>query len=159
MKMLRKLLVEINTLNMVRSLLLTGILTTTMASATDIAPDQQLLSIMQRWIDAELRHDGSAMDQILDDRFVATFDGSKLISKADYVKALTSGPVDPTAIQQIYSDQVIIDGNTGVIIVDNQMHGTSKDKTYDILIRATVTFIKHDGVWKAVAIHGSKITS
>ena len=125
------------------------------AKATDAQTKQVLDQIMLKWIDAEIHHDAVALGKLLAEPFVATFDENEPVSRAAYLGGLTRGPADPTAKQEVRDENVIIDGDTAVMVLLNSMHGTAKGTHYDLSLRATVTFVRRNGQWQALALHGS----
>src|SRR5574337_1370131 len=94
---------------------------TTAAVAAECAPPnvpsetdakRQVVQLDDEWLQAELRHDAVTLDRILDDKFVATFGGKKTYDRATFIKAITTGPADPTETQSLDRELVIIEGDT-----------------------------------------------
>jgi ketosteroid isomerase-like protein len=122
------------------------------------SPDETaLLKLEHDWTDAENRHDDKRLNAILDDNFLATFGTGKAIDKPKYMKNLTDGAIDPTAHQDILNENVVVDGDTAVIVLVNTLKGTRNGKPYDAAYRITVTFIKRGDRWSALALHGNSI--
>ena len=114
---------------------------------------QQVLDLGKEWVAAEIRHDAVALDRILDEKFLASFGSRKPYNKADFIKALMRGEVDPTETQDLTDELVIIDGDTAVEVGTDTLRGTKNGAAYTEVARYTVTYIYRDGRWRALAEH------
>ncbi len=114
---------------------------------------QEVLNLEKEWAAAETKRDAVTLDRILDDKFLVTFGSKKPYNKADFIKAITEGPVDPTESQTLSDASVIVDGDTAVVVATDTLHGTRNGAAYTEVARYTVTYIRRDGRWRAVAEH------
>ena len=112
---------------------------------------QQLLDLEKDWAAAEDKHDVTALQRILDDRFVATF-GAKTYDKKAFIEVF-AGAVDPTASQTLTYEAVIIDGDTAVLVGTDTAHGTRDGAAYTTVYKYTATYIRRHGRWLALAEH------
>jgi len=116
---------------------------------------QQLLDLEKDWTIAEDKHDATALQRILDERFVVTF-GAKTLDKKAFIE-LFAGDVDPTASQTLTYDAVIIDGDTAVLVGTDTAHGTRDGAAYTTVYRYTATYIRRHERWLALAEHIIKV--
>ncbi len=116
---------------------------------------QQLLALEKEWTIAEDKHDAAALQRILDERFVATF-GAKTLDKKAFID-LFAGDVDPTELQTLAYEAVIIDGDTAVLVGTDTAHGTKDGAAYTAIYRYTTTYIRRQERWRALAEHIVKV--
>lgn len=125
------------------------------ANATFSDPDakQQILDLEQTWVVAEQNHDAATLRRILDDKFVATFSADKPMDKEAFIKLILTGDVDPTESQTLTDRNVILDQDTAVSVGTDTERGTRKGVAYTEVARYTVTYIRRNGHWLALAEH------
>jgi ketosteroid isomerase-like protein len=116
---------------------------------------QQLLELDKEWAAAERNRDASVLRRILDDRFVATL-GAKTYDKEAFI-ALFAGDVDPTESETLNYEAVLIDGDTAVLVGTDTAHGTREGAAYTAVYKYTVTYIRRQGHWVALAEHIVKV--
>ena len=87
---------------------------------------------------------------------IATFGAAKTYDKEAFIK-LFAGDVDPTASQTLTYEAVIIDGDTAVLVGTDTAHGTRDGAAYTAVYRYTVTYIRRQGRWLALAEHIVKV--
>jgi hypothetical protein len=121
---------------------------------TAAADEKALLKIEREWVDAEARHDVVALQAILDDRFVATFGAGKLLDKTAFIRDVTSGAVDPTQSQTLSDRTVVLAGDTAVVVETDTIRRIKNGQPSESVYRFTVTYIKREGHWLALAEHG-----
>ena len=117
------------------------------------AAKQRVQELEQEWVAAEHNHDAAALRRILDDKFVASFGAEKPYEKEAFIKEIVSGDVDPTESQTLTDRTVIIDHNTAVVVGTDTQRGTRKGAPYTAVYRYTVTYIRGNGSWVALAEH------
>lgn len=123
-------------------------------AADGLAPGdakQQVLDVTQAWIAAENKHDAAALDQILDDQFISTFAANPPRGKDAFIKGITKGEIDPTQSQTITDEKVIVEGDTAILTGVNAFHSTAKTPIPPM--RFTITYVKRQGHWRALAEH------
>src|SRR5215469_7426130 len=114
---------------------------------------QQVIDLSKEWVAAEIRHDANALRRILDDKFIASFGAEKPQDKETFIKQIVAGDVDPTESQTLSDDRVIIDQDTAVEVGTDTARGTEKGAAYTVFYRYTVTYIRRNGRWLALAEH------
>jgi len=117
---------------------------------------EQLLKLEKEWTVAESKHDVTALQRILDDRFVATL-GDKTVDKEAFIKLFAAGDVDPTESATLTYEAVIIDGDAAVLVGTDSAHGTRAGAAYTAVYKYTATYISRHGRWQALAEHIVKV--
>ena len=84
---------------------------------------------------------------------IATFGAEKPDDKEAFIKEIVSGDVDPTESQTLTDRNVIIDRDTAVVVGTDTERGTKKGAAYTVVYRYTVTYIRRNGRWIALAEH------
>lgn len=123
----------------------------------DVDAKQQILDLEQVWVTAEHNHDAARLRRILDNKFVATFGGEKPMDKEAFIKVTVRGDVDSTESQTLADRNVIIDQDTAVSVGTDTESGTNKGKAYTAVARYTVTYIRRNGQWVALAEHLAEV--
>ena len=114
---------------------------------------QQVIALEERWVEAENKHDAATLERILDDKFLATFGARAPRDKATFIQHITAGAADPTQSQTLTERTVIVDGDTAVSIGTDTISGTANGAAYSAAYRYTVTYIRRNGRWRALAEH------
>ena len=114
---------------------------------------QQVLDLENEWVAAEHNHDAATLRRILDDKFLASFGAEKPLDKEAFIKEIVSEDVDPTESQTLTDRRVIIDQDTAVVVGIDTERGTRKGAAYTVVYRYTVTYIRRNGQWTALAEH------
>ena len=114
---------------------------------------QQAMQLMRDWVIAEDAHDAAALGRILDDKFLATSGAGKPVDKATFIQRLTSGAPDPKQSQTLTDESVIVDGDTAVVIGTDIFHRTDGAKPDGLKLRYTITLIRRNARWAALAEH------
>ena len=110
--------------------------------------EQHLLKLERAWSDAEINHDAAALQRILDDQFIGTYDGGAPIRKEEFNHNMTSEtlqslePSDAT---------IIVEGDVAVIADKFAVRGTAGGKPFEVTVRATATYVKRHGRWAVLA--------
>ena len=112
---------------------------------------QEVIDTTRQWIVAENRHDAASLREILDDNFITTYAAGKPGNKESFIKAITSGEVDPTQTQDLTDTSVIVDGDTAIIVGNDTFHSATKPPVAPL--RFTITYVKRQGRWRALAEH------
>jgi len=114
---------------------------------------QQVLDLSREWVAAEIKHDANTLRRILDDKFIASFGAEKPYDKEAFIKLILTGDVDPTESQTLTDQKVVIDQDTAVEVGTDTQRGTEKGAAYTKVYRYTVTYIRRNGHWAALAEH------
>ena len=115
--------------------------------------NREVLKLEKVWVDAEIKHDATTLQRILDDKFVASFGAHQPYDKATFIKLTCSGEVDQTESQTLTDETVIMDRDTAVVLGTDTLHGTKNGAAYMEVARYTVTYIRRHGQWVALAEH------
>ena len=109
-------------------------------------------------MDAENAHDVAELGRILDDQFISSYGAGKPTRKDAFIKALTKGKADPAQSQSLTDETVIVDGDTAILVGTNIFHRTDGAKPDGLALRYTITCVRRDGRWTALAEHIVKMT-
>jgi ketosteroid isomerase-like protein len=120
---------------------------------------KQVLDLEKEWVAAELKHDATKLQRILDDKFVFSYGSKKAADKAAYIKEFTDGDIDPTESQTLSDESVIVDRDTAVVVGTDTASGTEKGSAYRVVFRYTVTYVHRQGHWLALAEHLVEVPS
>ncbi|HSA96046.1 MAG TPA: nuclear transport factor 2 family protein [Acidobacteriota bacterium] len=128
----------------------------TPAGGTAGKAEQELLNLMQDWMNAEVKADMAFLDQFITDDCVITDPSGALWTKAQFLGGLKSGEgaVKSFALDnmkaRIYGDAAVVNG---------RMTAKQTFQRQDISgqYQCTDVFIKKAGRWQCVAIHLSMI--
>ena len=114
---------------------------------------QQVLELEKEWVAAEVKHDATTLQRILDGKFVASFGAGKPYNKDAFIKLVTSGDPDPTASQTLTDQTVILEDDTAVVVGTDTARETEKGVITTVVYRYTVTYVRRNGRWVALAEH------
>jgi ketosteroid isomerase-like protein len=123
------------------------------STVSAVDDNQQLLNLEQEWVTAENQHDAATLRRILDDKFVSSSGSKKPIDKETFIRDIVSGDVDPSASQTLTDRTVIVDGDTAVVVGTDTAAGVDQGAAYTVVFRYTVTYIRRQGQWRALAEH------
>ena len=118
------------------------------------ADEQDVLKVDSDWAAAEMRRDEAALERVMDNRFIATFGQGKPVDKPTFIKSILSEDPRTVVTQELSNRSVIVDGDTAVV-VEADTQTTVKNAEKSVLFwRFTVTYIKRQGRWIALAEQG-----
>jgi hypothetical protein len=117
----------------------------------------QVMNVLRNWVKAENEHDVAALQRILDDKFITTSGSGAPHDKDYFIKALTKGKADPAQSQSLTDESVVVDGDTAVIVGTDTFHRTDGAAPDGLALRYTITFIRRNARWVALAEHIVKI--
>ena len=123
------------------------------AEVPDPAVEQQLRDVEQAWIKAENNHDAAALRPILDERFISTFDADEPLDKEGFIKYVTKGAPNPSLSQTLSNLTIRVAGDTAIVVGTDTVTRTREGKVLTNVLRYTVTYIRRDGRWRALAEH------
>jgi ketosteroid isomerase-like protein len=125
------------------------------ARADDTADAKQML---RDWVTAENAHDAAALDRILDDQFISTYAAGKPTRKAAFIKSLTKGTADPRQSQSLTDETVVVEGDTAILVGTDTFHRTDHAEPDGLALRYTITCVRKNGRWTALAEHIVKLS-
>jgi len=114
---------------------------------------QEVLDLGKEWVLAEQHHDLPTLRRILDDKFVFTFGAGKSYDRDGYLKLILGGDADPTESQTLTDQTVLVDGDTAVEVGTDAARWTEGGAAQAKVYRYTVTYIRRQGRWRALAEH------
>jgi ketosteroid isomerase-like protein len=132
-------------------------------SATARADDaadakQQASQLLRDWVTAENEHDAAALERILDDQFISTYAAGKPTRKSAFIKSLTKGKADPRQSQSLTDETVVVEGDTAILVGTDTFHRTDHAEPDGLALRYTITCVRKDGRWVALAEHIVKMS-
>lgn len=113
------------------------------AEQSDQAPE--LIALSKAWIDAEVNHDKSTLERLLDDRFLATYSSGKTIDRTAFIDRIMKAEIKPF---QVLNEVVNVHGDTALVI----------DTTTDHTIKFTWIAVKKEGQWRVISETFSRMT-
>ena len=111
------------------------------------------MAMLRDWVKAENEHDAAALDRILDDQFISTFEAGKPTRKAAFIKSLSAGKADPAQSQSLTDETVVVDGDTVILVGTDTFHRTDGAAPDGLALRYTITCVRRGGRWVALAEH------
>jgi ketosteroid isomerase-like protein len=115
--------------------------------------EQQVSQLLRDWVTAENEHDAAALDRILDDQFISTYAAGKPTRKAAFIASLTKGKPDPRQTQSIEDETIVVDGDTAILVGTDTFHRTDHAEPDGLALRYTITCVRKNGRWVALAEH------
>jgi hypothetical protein len=121
------------------------------------AEESKLIALENAWNQAQLHHDGKALDIVVGDRFVYTdYDGT-VMNKAKFLADLE----DPSYRASLIANEgvkVNLYQNAAVVVGTYHTKGTYKGKPFEHYGRFTDTWIYQNNRWQCVASHTNLIS-
>ena len=119
--------------------------------------EQQVSQMLRDWVTAENEHDAAALGRILDDQFISTNGAGKPTRKAAFIASLTKGAPDPKQSQSLTDETVVVDGDTAILVGTDTFHRTDGAAPDGLALRYTITCLRRNGRWVALAEHIVKL--
>ena len=118
----------------------------TLAAASAFAADSStagraVLALDQKWADAESRGDIAAVRLLLDERFLATFDGSKPLGKTEFLRAVFGGEPAGTEVQTLSERTLVVAGQTAVVLETDTVASKKAGQVARHAYRLTATYM------------------
>jgi len=98
----------------------------------------ELLALEKAWIDAEVQHDRAALEQILDEGFVATFASGRTVDRETFIEGVLSRALDPF---EVFRDFVRVYGDAALVIDSSTDHKT----------KFTWIAVRREGQWRVIS--------
>lgn len=124
--------------------------------ANPTAERSKLIALENAWNQAQIHHDGPALERLVGDKFVYTdWDGTVM----NRSKFIADAKDTATEIKSAANSDVSVYFYPGVAVVTGSYHtvGNSEGKSFDHHGRFTDTWILTDGQWVCVASHTNLI--
>ena len=119
--------------------------------------EQQVSQLLRDWVTAENEHDAAALERILDDQFISTYGAGKPTRKAAFIASLTKGKADPKQSQTIEDETIVVEGDTAILVGTDTFHRTDHAEPDGLALRYTITCVRKNGRWVALAEHIVKL--
>jgi len=128
------------------------------ARSQDVKSDQQVLIDLERtWNEAFYRKDVAAIDKVLADEFVATYDDGSRGDKAKELDLAAEFNQDvQSAIQDDFTVKVYRD--TAVVWFTLNLVGVRQGQRAEVALRYTDVFVIRDGRWQCVSSQSTRVT-
>jgi len=135
------------TKRIIRCVALLAIALLARAGNADWSPEQQeLISLCDEWINAEVTQDREALERILDERFLFTSASSgRTADRTAFVERIMKSKLEPF---EVIHEVVNIHGDTALVI----------DTTTDRTLKFTWIAVRKGGVWKVISETFSRMT-
>jgi ketosteroid isomerase-like protein len=116
------------------------------------AERSKLIALENAWNQAQIHHDGPALERLVSDEFVYTDWDGTVMKKAKFI---ADAKDTSTEVKSAANTDVNVYFYPGVAIVTGSYHtkGATGGKTFDHYGRFTDTWILADGQWVCVASH------
>lgn len=138
-------------LRIVKILFAAAVIAQTISAAADskidsVEPEvrEELTALVEAWIDAEVRSDGNALEEILHEDFLSTFASGTTLDRTSYIDFITGLDISPFKVK---NESMVQHENT-VVVIDISESGATK---------FTWIAVRRDGQWKVVAQTFSKV--
>jgi len=114
--------------------------------AAGVKPESEIIALSDAWIQAEINHDESTLERVLDKNFLATLTSGKTIDKRAYIDWITSEKIDPFVVDKeaikIHGDAALV---IGVIKADD--------------MKVSWVAVRKRGIWRAISLTFSKVSA
>jgi ketosteroid isomerase-like protein len=118
------------------------------AKAQDAKESDELVGMVQKWLDAEAANDRAALQKMISDDFIGTSFGGTIVSKDDIVPPTDSG--DRNFPKSSIKESIVrVFGNAGVVM--GRIAATNASQPMDF--RFTIVFSKQPQGWQMIAAH------
>jgi len=125
---------------------------TTEEQAAAPSTEEQIRSLEQEWVNAEIHRDAVTLRRILDEKFIATIGAGSPLDRETFIHAIVSSTA--TDVSQTLSDSTIVtDRDTAVVAGIDTVRGVANEAPYSHTYRYTATYIRREGRWIALAEH------
>lgn len=137
--------------------MLTLALTALAFSQTPSKAEQEVNKVLDEWIDISLRSDTAAMERLLGDDFVITYNTGYTNSKAEFIETFKSGARKILSLKgerkiRVYGDTAFVIGD----MTDVSKMGGRDSKLY---YRWTSVLVKGQGGWQVISYHCTNIAT
>lgn len=114
--------------------------------------EQQVTAVLQTWVNAEIHRDAATLRRILSPKFITTYAAGTPHTRDDFIKAIVSGETTMTA-HTLDDTKIVVDRDTAIAVGLDTIHGESQGKPFTGVYRYTITFVRRQARWVALAEH------
>lgn len=104
----------------------------------------ELTSLVETWIDAEVRGDRNALEEILHEDFLTTFASGATLDRSSYIDFIVGLDISPFKVK----NESMVQFRDTVVVIDISESGTTK---------FTWIAVRRDGQWRVIAQTFSKV--
>jgi ketosteroid isomerase-like protein len=115
--------------------------------------EDDIARLEEQWVQAIVGKDAATIDRLLADDFVGTTNDRRYV-KQDALTDVKEGTHDLLRLDDV---QVRIFGDTAIVDVDQTEKSRHGEDDFSGSYMFTNVWVKRDGVWRAVASHGSRV--
>ena len=139
----------------------TGILTWSLqaigATSKQEDAEQEVMKVDQEWVEAEVARDAPALRRILDDNFIAVYGSGKVVDKETFIQDVIGDGSDKILSHDFGDFTFRLQGDTAMLVETGTIRGTRNGKPYVSVLRISVTYVRRDGKWLALAEHFGRV--
>jgi ketosteroid isomerase-like protein len=115
--------------------------------------EKEVMKVDQEWLEAEVARDGPALRRILDDNFIAVYGSGRVADKETFIRDVLGDGTDTVSSHDFGDYTFRIQGDTAMLVETGTIRGTRNGKPYVNVMRVSVTYIRRNGKWRALAEH------
>jgi hypothetical protein len=133
--------------------------TSLVAQSIEKTPEKEVLRVENQRIQAVLRRDTAALEQLLADELVYTHSTGRVDSKAQFIHSIESGDLNYLAMKhsnfdaRVYGDVAVLTGRSAVKVKSPH----TGNQTADLDLRFLNVYAKRRGQWQQVAWQSTRI--
>src|SRR5215216_4623673 len=120
-----------------------------------IQSNQELTDIQQQLAKAWMAGDRAAIERIIAPDWSVTGTDGRVSTRADVLRDVFETKVHHITLVEIDNVSVRVFGDGAVVTGRTHGRGEYSNVPYDVTLRFTDVFVRHDGRWQAVASHAS----
>lgn len=113
-------------------------------ATTGLSPEDELISLDDAWVEAEVHGDRKALEQILHEDFLVTYASGRTVDRTSFIDAITSSKPAPF---KVIHEVVRVQGDTALVI----------DKSESGKTKFTWVAIRRDGHWRVISETASRV--
>jgi hypothetical protein len=127
---------------------------TPMADASFVNEEQKVLALEDEWLNAEIMRDEATLRRVIDDRYAVNHSNGTTTGKETAIaRILESKLISATITERT----ILVDGDTAITFgTVNAVDPAEGTDTETSAWRYTLTYVKREGQWRALAFHISE---
>jgi len=109
------------------------------ALAADMpTPEQEVIALIDRWVQAEIDQDRATLEEIIDPDALFTYQSGKTGTRDEFIEMIIKANLKPYSV---IHEQVYVNGDTAVSIDTHANSGT----------KFTTIMVRRDGRWRVIS--------
>jgi len=114
--------------------------------------EEELRSLEQEWVDAEVRGHAVALRRILDEKFIATVGAGPPLGREAFIQAVVSG-ASAEVTHTLSDSSLVVDHDTAIVVGTDTVRGGASGGRFVHTYRYTATYVRREGRWIALGEH------